>query len=66
MGRVYLLERHRLMHDVGFENVPAELHFNREYFRTKAVKHDKFLIVVVVEAAPFGNKGIVQGVQFSP
>ena len=30
-----------------------------------AVKHDKLLVVVLVETAPFGNKGIVSGVQLS-
>ena len=63
---VYLLERHRLTHDVGLEDVPAELHFNREHFRAETVKHDKLLVVVVVKTAPLGNKGIVEGVQFSP
>ena len=58
-GRVNLLECHGLTHDVGLEDVPAELHFNREHFRTETVKHDKLLVVVVVKTAPFGYKGIV-------
>ena len=65
-GCVNLLKCHGFTHDVGLEDVPAELHFNREHFRTETVKHDKLLVVVIVKTAPLGNKGIVEGVQFSP
>ena len=62
-GRVYLLERYRLTHDVGFEYVALDLHFNREHFHAEAVKHDKLLVVIRVEKAPFGDKSIIASVQ---
>ena len=62
-GRVYLLERYRLTHDVGFEYVALDLHFNREHFHAEAVKHDKLLVVVGVEKAPFGYKCVIASVQ---
>ena len=58
-GGVYLLESYRFTHNVGFEDVPADLHFYREHLRTEAVEQDKLLVVVVVEKSPFGNKSVV-------
>ena len=63
--RVRLRECHGFAQDVGLDNIPAELHFEREHLRAEAVEHDKLPVVVVVETAPFGNKGIVSGVQLS-
>ena len=56
---VYLFESNGFTHDVGFEDVPADLHFYREHLRTETVEHDKLLVVVIVEESPFGNKGVI-------
>ena len=34
-----------------------------EHLDTEAVKHDKLLVVVLMEKSPFGDKGIIEGVQ---
>ena len=60
---VYLLECHRLTHDVGLEDVVADLHFNGIYLHAQTVLHDKLPVVVLVEAPPLGDKCVIQGVQ---
>ena len=64
--RVRLRECHGFAQDVGLDNIPAELHFEREHLRAEAVEHDKLPVVVVVETAPFGDEGIVAGVELRP
>ena len=49
-GRVYLLERYRLTHDVGFEYVALDLHFNREHFHAEAGIIQKYLLNPVMVA----------------
>ena len=36
--------------------IAAKLHFDSEHFDTEAVKHDKLLVVVLVETAPLATK----------
>ena len=62
-GRIYLLESHRLTHDVGFHHLTVHLHFDGVHLQAHAVKRHQLLVAVRVEIAPLGNKRIVSLVQ---
>ena len=62
-GGGFLRKCDRLAHDVGLEDVLANLHFYREHLRAETVEHDKLLVVVVVEISPLGNESVVTGVE---
>ena len=63
---VRLFESHRLTHDVGFVNLPSDSHFKCQHLVPEAVKRDKFLVVVIVEEAPFGGESVIKAVQSLP
>ena len=63
---VYLLERHRLAHDVCLADFISRLHFDGEHLDAEAVKHDKLPVVVVMEISPLGNKPVIMGVKSLP
>lgn len=44
------------MHDVGLDYIAAKLHFDGEHFDTEVVKHDKLLVVVLMENPHLATK----------
>ena len=61
---IYLLERYRLVHDIGLHYLVAMLHFDGIDLHTQRIKHDELPVVVVVEEAPFLHETVITAVQF--